>query len=364
MEDVGDVVLADHHLGWVEVDDVLVVTFGFAQGVVAVDVLSIGQGGVAGCVDLGLLHVGGGVALRPVVVLVSFEDAGVDVVAVPFRRAEVVVVVARRVVVGLAVGSRAFAEAIPDEVQVGVFKETALIRVAEAVVADILILAGVSVVAEGADEILQGGYAAPDGGVDVFHNGGGGQAVLVELAPVAEDVFGDVAEVDVEFAGVVLVFLIGEGVHQPELDIFDVGGLKVDRLHLAHDARPTAARVVEFAVGVDTGGVGRGGHVIVVWAAFLGIVGEVEHRHIGLGACGNVLHGENLGFQHLTDAVLRKFLVVDVRRTVVGVAVVEYGVVDDVPRQFRAVLAVVEPRSGSGLGEEVVLVLGRAGHIP
>ena len=56
--DVGNVVVAHYHLGGVEVDDILVITLGFAQGVVAVDVFGIGQGGIAVRINLGLLHVG------------------------------------------------------------------------------------------------------------------------------------------------------------------------------------------------------------------------------------------------------------------------------------------------------------------
>ena len=44
LEDVGNVVLAHDHLGWVKVDLVLVVAFRLAQGVVAVDVFGIGHG--------------------------------------------------------------------------------------------------------------------------------------------------------------------------------------------------------------------------------------------------------------------------------------------------------------------------------
>ena len=99
---------------------------------------------------------------------------------------------------------------------------------------------------------MQGRHTTPNGGVDVLDDFGGGHTVFIEFATVAEDVFGNVTEVDVEFSWVVLVFLFREGVHQPEFQILDVGGLKVGGLHLAHDTCPTALWCNEFALGIDT----------------------------------------------------------------------------------------------------------------
>ena len=150
------------------------------------------------------------------------------------------VVVGRGVGVGAVVGCRAFAEAVADDVQVGVGEEAALVFIVQAVISDVLVLAGFRYVAECPYDVLHSRHAAPDGGVHIDHFRGGGQAVFIELASVAEDVFRDVAQVDVQLTGVVLVFFVGEGVHQPELDVFDVSGLKVGGLHPAHDTSPTA----------------------------------------------------------------------------------------------------------------------------
>ena len=115
---------------------------------------------------------------------------------------------------------------------------------------------------------MQCRYTSPDGGVDVFDNIRSGHAVFVEFAAVAEDIFGDVTEVDVEFSRVVLVGFLREGVHQPKLKVFNVGGLKVGGLHFAHDTAPTALWVVEVAIGVDTVTVLGRVHIIVVRSAF------------------------------------------------------------------------------------------------
>ena len=71
LKDVGDMVLTNDHLGRVEVDFVLVVTLRLAQGIVAVDVFSIGQGGVAAKVTIGLLNVGRRVTVGTVEALVT-----------------------------------------------------------------------------------------------------------------------------------------------------------------------------------------------------------------------------------------------------------------------------------------------------
>ena len=106
LEDVGDVVLTDDHLGGVEVDFILVVALRLAQGVVAIDVFGVGQGGVAAHIAFGLLVVGRRVAVGTIKLLVTRQDASVDFVfrRIPVIGAEVMVIIARRVVEGFGVG--------------------------------------------------------------------------------------------------------------------------------------------------------------------------------------------------------------------------------------------------------------------
>ena len=127
------------------------------------------------------------------------------------------VIITRGVKGGVLVGCRAFTIAVTDDVEVGVFEEAAFVDVTQAIVADVLERTCRRLVAEGTDEVLQSRHTTPDGGVNILHDFGCGQTVFVELASVAEDVFRNVTEVDVKFSGVVLEFLFGEGVHEPEL---------------------------------------------------------------------------------------------------------------------------------------------------
>ena len=144
MEDVSDMVLADDHLGRVEFDDILVVALRLAQGVVAVDVFGVGQGGVAVLVAVGLLDVGRRVAVGAVELLITGQDTSVLFVfgGIPISGAEVVVVVARRVVVGVDISGRVLTETVSDGVEVGVLEEGAFVHVAQTVVTHVLVLAG------------------------------------------------------------------------------------------------------------------------------------------------------------------------------------------------------------------------------
>ena len=97
-------------------------------------------------------------------------------------------------------------------------------------------------------------------------------SALEVLLAVLQYVFRDLAEVDVEVSSMVtgLVFLVYEGVHHPELDVFYVLGLEVGIVHLPHHSAPLLLRVGQPSVLL---------HVRrqVVCAAFGGVEGKVQH---------------------------------------------------------------------------------------
>ena len=70
---------------------------------------------------------------------------------------------------------------------------------AESIVTDILIFAGRLVVVERVDDGLGIGYTSPDGGIYTRNFGTCGQAIFETLTTVAENVFADVAKIDVKF---------------------------------------------------------------------------------------------------------------------------------------------------------------------
>ena len=139
---------------------------------------------------------------------------------------------------------------------------------------------------------------APDVCIDLAQIAIDGQTVLEEFLAVLEDVFGNVAEVQVEVATCSCFAVIDEGVHHPELDVFDVGVLEICHLQLAHHAAPTLFGVGQCAVGVHAVG------IEVVGAAFVGVEGEVEGvEGVGL-VVGEVFVGVDFGVFYGADVVV------------------------------------------------------------
>ena len=63
---------------------------------------------------------------------------------------------------------------------------------------------------------------------------------------------------------------IDVGVEHPELDIFDVGLFKVSGFKFTHHTAPLCLRLSQGTIAVQVEGQ-------IVRAAFLGIIGQVEH---------------------------------------------------------------------------------------
>ena len=125
------------------------------------------------------------------------------------------------------------------------------------------------------------------------------QPVLEEFFAIFQYILRDGTQVEVEVApprGTQRV--VRERVHQPELDVLDVGLLEIADIHASGDASPPFFRVEEFSFAVDVG-------VEVVRASFVGVVGEVEHRYGGRLAVVHLPVGEYLPFQDFPHPVVR-----------------------------------------------------------
>ena len=184
-------------------------------------------------------------------------------------------------VVVVVVGSGVCGDAVEDlrrylaldgceEVAVG--GKFALLGAGESVEADVLSCARASFIIKCVgDAAGAGGYASPDGLLEVARIVVHGQSALVELLAVAQHVLRHLAEVEVEFAAVAGVAAgVEEGVEHPELDVLVVLRLEVGVLDLAHHASPFLLGVGESSLPVEVG-------VEVVGTALRGVVGEVEH---------------------------------------------------------------------------------------
>ena len=278
LADIGDEVLALHHVLRTDAHLVFEIALILVQRVVLVDVLHVGVGLVAGVIALGLLVAVGRVALRHVDALVSLQDVGVALVEV--AAAEVVVVV----VGGVEVEHHAHAVVhrhLVEEGGVGRFR--AFFLVGQSVQSHVLLGAGSGGGGKGVGLRSLDGNLTPcrigkrAGAID-------GDSALIEFLAVAQDVLAHLAEVDVEVAAIVggIALLVGivEGVHEPELDILHVGSLEVVGVELAHHAAPPLQGIAQCSVEVDVGGQ-------VVGTALRGVVGQVEHgQRVGGSAVG------------------------------------------------------------------------------
>ena len=348
LADVGDEVLSQLHVLRTDAHLILEVTLILVQRVVLVDVLHVGIGLVGGVVALRLLLAVGGVALRHVDALVSLQDVGAPLVQV--GAAEVVVVVVGRV--GIQHGTHTVIHADLVE-EGGIGGLGALFGIVESV----------------ESQILQG--ARPTGGGKSVGLGGlhgnltpcrlrevgstvDRHAAFVELLAVAQDILAHLTEVDVQVAaiveGIALLIAVDEGVHEPELDVLDIGSLEVIGVQLAHHAAPPLLRIAQRTVEVDIGGQ-------VVGTALLGIEGQVEH---GQGIGGTVVGGLVAVGIELADVDAAHVVVgqhgevaLDVAGGQTGGAVGEQRV-DVIPRQQGAVEA-----AGDGV---LVDVLGKHGR--
>ena len=330
---IGDITAA--HLERVGVDGnaILEVALILVERVVLVDILHIGHR--AGALIETVAGVLGAerVALGAVVVFVTLENRlalSVEVVA-----AIEVVVVATRVVQrregvllhGGDGGGRQLRAQFADVIAIGVVLLLHSRR--EAVETHVLINARAGGVVKGVSHRRLVAHAAPLGVAQrrrcVVRTGG--QAVLITLQAVLEDILAHLAQVEVEVAAVtVWVGLVDERVEHPELDILDVALLEIGVVEFAHNAAPSLLGVEQVTVGVDVVG------IEVVWSALLGIEREVEGLDGRRLAVVEFAAGEHLGIRHLAHVGVRELVkvVLDISGHVRRVALREQAV-DVVP---------------------------------
>ena len=135
-----------------------------------------------------------------------------------------------------------------------------------------------------------------------------GKSVLVALKSILKYVLADLTQVEIQVAAIgVGIVGVKERIHQPELDVLHVVGVKVGVVHLAHYAAPALLGVEKVALVVDVL------CVKVIGAALAGIEREVEGLYpVGLAilklAVGEQLgHGDfaHVGVGHLFGIVLQ-----------------------------------------------------------
>ena len=251
---------------------VLVVALILVQRVVLVDILHIRPALVAGIVRFGLIFGLGRVALRIIDALIAIQNAGA--LGIEIRSTEVVIVVAGRVV----------APRLHNTV-VGYYRTNAiqplvvgaillLLIISQSVVARILFLARTCGGGKGVGLGGLYGYLSPLGGGKVLTSIHG-HAALVEFLSVAQYILAHLAQVKVQVAGIIgcrtILACIDKRIEQPELDVFDVGLLKVVGINLSHHTSPLGLGVQQLSVAIQR-------ERQVVRSALLWIVGQIKYR--------------------------------------------------------------------------------------
>ena len=284
---------------------VLVVRLDGAQGQILVDVLRVGDGRRGDGVPVRLLRVG--VALVTAEELVAFQN--VLPVLLCHGVPEVAEIVGGRVV--LVLGQRIRVEVGLQAVQPR-SEEGALVLGVQAVEPHVLQTVVVGAVVKGVDHIERGrvGVHPPRAGVGLeFGVVRRGQPILKFELAVVQDVLADVAQVDVKLSSTLVLRILVEGVHHPKLDVLDVGRFKVGRGQGPLDARPTLVRVLQGAVGLQSGRViGTLKRFVVVRAALGRPIRHVQRRQVGRhpcrGAVAVIALLVELAQQDLTHAVV------------------------------------------------------------
>ena len=264
------------------------------HGVVLVDVLHIGRSLVGRRVTFAALVRVGRVTFGAVDVLVTVENAGLGSIEV--RTAEVVVVVARRVVVEAVIDfGREFAAYLVQVVAIDFVG--AFVCICKAVETDVLFLTSTAFVREGIDNALLGRHTSP-GRFGIVREVADRHTAFVEFLSVLQHVFAHVAEVDDEVAAVFRVILrVDEGVEHPEFDVLDVGSLKVAVVEFTHHTTPTLAGVVQQTFGREV-------WIEVVWSTLTGVVRHVEHLERVAFALVRILVRIDLAHIDLADVVV------------------------------------------------------------
>ena len=285
-----------------------------------------------------------GVAVGIVDILVTFQDAALGLIVV--GATEVVVAVGRGRCQNGVIDLGAHNTLNLLEILL-VGGEGLFVLRGQSIVTHVLLLARVAGGVEGIGHAVLCRHAPPNGFgvlVGVIVNR---QAAFIEFLSILEYVLADFSEIDIEVAAQVLTGLarLHEGIHHPELDILNVGRLKVGDVQLAHHAAPTFAGIVQVAIGIQR-------RVKVVGTALVRIVRQVEHIERGGFLEVDTLVREEFVLIHLTYIGVGQLrqVALDISRSERGRTTGEERV-NIIPCQERTVVAVANVARQRRFGE-------------
>ena len=211
-----------------------------------------------------------------------------------------------------------------------------LILVDETVKADILMDASTTGVVVGISDRTQIRDSPPNRCDKICIVTIGGQAVLITLETILEDILTHITQVEVQQASILVVqFGVHERVKHPELDILDASLLKVSIVNFAHNATPSLLGIEQMSFNVNIGS------IQVVGTALTRIEREVKRLDDGRFTIIDVTTWKHFVNRYLTGVGIgqRIQVILDVSRSIGRTAFCEQPV-DGIPRQQRAILAI------------------------
>ena len=336
---------------WTQGDLVLEVTLDGREGDVLVDVLRVGDGRGGDGVPVWRARVG--VVLVPVEPLVPLKDG--LFIGLRLGVPEVPEIIRRRVAhnVRIGVGRHPIGNVRKP------FREEPLLRgIRQSIEADVLQFIIARSVVKCVDDVEGRGIRIHP--PDAFQRGqvwvvGRRQSVLVRQLAIVQNVFRNVSKVDVKVASGEVFRILIERIHQPELEVFDVGHLKVRGRQRTLDAAPTAARIGQRPFHCQTSGDAPRTlrHFVVVLPPLFRAEGQIEGRNVGWRAGGQFPVGEHLAFEDFPRAVVALDLSTDL--SVLQTRPAEKLWIHRVPAQCRPVVVVNQAVLQIALREEVGL---------
>ena len=247
---VGNVVATNHHIFRTNTNSILIILLVFVEGIVLIDILHIGRYLPSSFITLWSCIRIGTIALRHVDTLIAIQDRHLKLVEI--RTAIVVVVIVSRVIIdAIENSSRHFALYLLQVV--GIKFELSLFIIIKAIKADVLSRSCSCFVIESISHAATVRKTSPITIGIVLRISIDGHSALEILLSVLEDILRHFTKIEVKVAAMIArqVVLVDEGVHHPELYVFDVLSLEICIVEFAHHTAPSLFRMLEMAVLIN-----------------------------------------------------------------------------------------------------------------
>ena len=269
-------VLSENRVAWMHGNVVVEVFLILVQRVVLIDILHVGRGLIRSVVAFRTRITVRRVSLWHIDTLVAFQNGGFTLVEV--TAAEVVVVI-----IG-GIGSHGLIGRVAHR-SLNILQESLIVTVAALFLirqtVETHVLTGTRTTGCG----KRIGYSGSGRNLTPLRGSEGtaavnGHAALIEFLTVTQHILTHFSQVNVEFTAITAVAAcIGKGIHHPELNVFNVGSLKVIGVQFTHHSAPSLLRIGQCAVGIQIG-------IQVIGTTLLRIIGQIQNRQC---RCGTVI---------------------------------------------------------------------------